>query len=113
MALIKWQTNARTHLRSIYNYYKKNVSLKVASAIRDTIVTSVDILENFPASGTVDFELSTQDTTYFFSVAKKGKRTYRVYYIYENDTCYILAIWDNSMNPSRRKRRVVPKKGML
>ena len=71
MALIKWQTNARTHLRSIYNYYKKNVSLKVASAIRDTIVTSVDILENFPASGVIDFELSTQDTTYFFIVAKK------------------------------------------
>jgi len=74
MALIKWQTNARTHLRSIYNYYKKNVSLKVASAIRDTIVTSVDILENFPASGTVDYELSTHDTTYFFIVAKKGMR---------------------------------------
>ena len=107
MALIKWQTNAKRHLKSIFDYYKKHASLIVAISMRDTIISSVDRLETFPTSGVRDYDLSTEDTLYYYVVAQKGKRTYRVYYIYENDICHIQAIWDCSMNPSMRAPRVV------
>ena len=107
MALIKWQTNAKRHLRSIFDYYKKHASLNVAISMRDTIVSGVDRLETFPQSGTKDYELSTEETTYFYIIVEKGKRVYRVYYIYENDVCHIQAIWDSSMNPAKRQTKVI------
>ncbi len=107
MALIQWQTNAKRHLKSIFDYYRKNASLEVAFAMRDAIVNPVDRLEEFPLSGVVDHELSNKNHIYYYLIAKRGKRIYRIYYLYENETCYILAIWDCSMNPSRRKTRVV------
>ena len=108
MALIKWQTNAKRHLRSIFDYYKKHASLNVAISMRDTIVSGVDRLKTFPHSGTKDYELSAEETTYFYIIVEKGKRVYRVYYIYENDVCHIQAIWDCSMNPTKRAARIVP-----
>ena len=47
MALIQWQTNAKRHLKSIFDYYRKNASLEVAFAMRDAIVNPVDRLEEF------------------------------------------------------------------
>ena len=48
MALIKWQTNAKRHLKSIFDYYRNHASLLVALAMRDAIVNGVDRLEMFP-----------------------------------------------------------------
>ena len=106
MALIQWQTKAKKHLKSIFDYYKKNASLEVAFAMLNAIVSPVDRLEEFPRSGVEDHELSDKNHTYYYLIAKKGKRIYRIYYIYENEICYILAIWDCSMNPSKRKPSV-------
>jgi plasmid stabilization system protein ParE len=110
MALIVWQTKAKRHLRQIFDYYRDNASLTVAVSMRDTIIDSLDCLEQFPTIGLRDDELSTPDTQYFYIIAKKNKRTYRVYYIYENGVCFILAIWDCSMNPAKRKSRVVQRR---
>lgn len=109
MALVVWQTPAKRHLKALFDYYREHASDKVACSLRDTLVKSVDQLENFPKSGTIDTELSTPETQYYFLIAKWGKRRYRIYYLYENDTCPILAIWDCSMNPRKRRSRVVPK----
>ena len=108
MALIEWQTSAKRHLRQIFDYYKEQASLTAACTMRDTIVSSVDRLEDFPTSGVRDHVLSTEETTYYYVLAKRGKKTYRVYYIYEKDVCYIQAIWDCSMNPTKRRARVIP-----
>ena len=107
MALIQWQTNAKRHLRQIFDYYKGHASVAVAQSISHAIVESIDRLESFPTSGVIDYELSTEDITYYYVIAEKENRTYRVYYIYENDICSVLAIWDCSMNPSKRASRVV------
>lgn len=108
MALIKWQANAKRHLRSLYDYYRENASEKVALGLRDTIMGDVERLEDFPTMGIKDDEFSTADTQYYFLIIKWSKRTYRVYYLYENDICSIQAIWDCSMNPTRRERVVRP-----
>ena len=110
MALIKWQTHAKKHVREVFDYYKEHASLAVANSLRSAIVDGVDILEKFPLSGKVDTELSTPDITYYYIIVKKGKRTYRDYYIYneKKDICYILAIWDCSMNPAQLQSRIIP-----
>ena len=108
MALIRWQTNAKRHLKQIYDYYKEHASYAVACAMRDAILDSVEMLYAFPLSGKADAELSTDDTQYYYVIAKRGKRTYRIYYIYENDICAILAVWDCSKNPAKRQSSIIP-----
>lgn len=110
MALIQWQTRAKKHVRSVFEYYKKHASPTVAAAISNTIVSSVDILEEFPEIGKKDTKLSNEETTYRYVIAKYSKRTYRVYYLYENDTCSILAVWHCSMNPTKLPLHVIPKR---
>lgn len=112
MALIKWQTNAKRHLKSLFDYYREHASEKVASGLLNTIMEDVDVLGKFPTIGMRDDEFSTPDTQYYYLIVKWAKRTYRIYYLYENDICSIQAIWDCSMNPAKRKRVVIPLKSI-
>jgi len=107
MALIQWQTKAKHHLKALFDYYRDAASDSIAISLRDTIVDEVGLLEQFPDIGRVDEELSTNDARYQFLIIKWSKRTYRVYYLHESGKCYIAAIWDCSMNPKKRKARVV------
>ena len=66
MALIQWQTNAKRHLRQIFDYYKEHASVAVAQSMSHAIVESIDRLESFPTSGIIDDELSTEDITYYY-----------------------------------------------
>ena len=108
MALIVWQTNAKRHLKQLFDYYRDHASEKVALGLRDTIVGDVERLGDFPTMGIRDDEFSTPDTQYYYLIIKWGKRTYRVYYLFENEICSIQAIWDCSMNPIKRKSVVKP-----
>ena len=106
MALIKWHSKAKEHLRLIFDYYYRNASANVALSAAETIMGSVDQLEEFPLLGKKDTLFSTADTQYYFLVVKWRRRTYKIYYLYENDICSILAIWDCSMNPGKLKEWV-------
>lgn len=108
MALIKWQTNAKRHLKALFNYYREHASETVALGLRDTIMGDVEKLEKFPTMGMKDEEFSTPETQYYFLIIQWSKRTYRIYYLYEKDICSMQAIWDCSMNPSKRRNVVRP-----
>lgn len=108
MALIKWQANAKRHLKKMFDYYRDHASLTVASSMRDAIMDDAERLEDFPTMGIRDDEFSTTDTQYYYLIIKWGKRTYRIYYLYENDICSMQAIWDCSMNPAKRRNAVRP-----
>ncbi len=108
MALIKWQTNAKKHMRAISNYYSKHASKKVALDFQKTISDGVAPLEKFPTMGKKDEELSRPEYELHFLIIKWGKRKYRVYYLYENETCAILAVWDCSMDSEKREQYVIP-----
>ena len=108
MALIKWQTNAKRHLKKLFDYYLDHASEIVALDLRDTIIGDVEKLEEFPTMGIRDDEFSTPDTQYYYLIIKWSKRTYRVYYLYEDDICSMQAIWDCSMNPRKRRSVVKP-----
>lgn len=106
MALIKWQTNAKRHLKNLFDYYRDHASLAVALSMRDTIMDDVEKLENFPTMGIRDDEFSKPDTQYYYLITKWSKRTYRTYYLFENGICSIQAIWDCSMNPAKRRNAI-------
>jgi plasmid stabilization system protein ParE len=108
MALIQWQTNSKRHLKSLFDYYRDHASEKVALGLRDAIMGDVERLADFPTMGIRDDEFSTPDTQYYYLIIKWSKRTYRIYYLYENDICSIQAIWDCSMNPVKRGGVVRP-----
>ena len=108
MALIRWQTLAKRHLKSLFDYYRDNASEVVALGLRDLIMDDVERLGNFPKMGIKDNEFSTPDTQYYYLIIRWSKRTYRIYYLYENDICSIQAIWDCSMNPRKRRSIVRP-----
>ena len=108
MALITWQTNAKRHFKNLFDYYRVHASETVAFGLQNTIMGDVERLENFPTMGIRDDEFSTPDTQYYYLIVKWGKRTYRVYYLYENDICSIQAIWDCSMSPAKRRGMVRP-----
>lgn len=108
MALIKWQTNAKRHLKKLFDYYRDNASETVAIGLVKTIMGDVERLEDFPTMGIRDDEFSTPDTQYYYLIIKWSKRAYRIYYLYENDICSMQAIWDCSMNPAKRRRVVRP-----
>lgn len=108
MALIRWQTNAKRHLKSLFDYYRDHASEAVALSLQNTIMDNVENLEAFPTMGIKDDEFSTPDTQYYYLIIKWSKRTYRIYYLYENDICSMQAIWDCSMHPRRRKSVVRP-----
>ena len=108
MALIKWQTNAKRHLKKLFDYYREHASETVAVGLVKTIMGDVERLENFPTMGIRDDEFSTTNTQYYYLIIKWSKRTYRAYYLYENDICSIQAIWDCSMNPRKRRSVVRP-----
>ena len=108
MAMIKWQANAKLHLKKLFDYYRDQASEEVALGLRDLIMDDVERLETFPAMGIKDEEFSTPDTQYYYLIIKWGKRTYRIYYLFENDICSMQAIWDCSMNPRKRRSVVRP-----
>ncbi len=103
MAQIRWQTGAQKHLRAIFDYYYTQASAAVATSIRTTILEYVERLQEFPLSGKRDTLFSIEGTQYYFLIVRWRRRTYKVYYLYEDGICSILAIWDCSMNPNKLK----------
>ena len=99
MAQIRWQDSAKKHLRQIFDYYYDHASAAVALSVRGTILEYVERLQDFPLYGKQDVLFSTENVQYYFLVVRWRRRTYKVYYQFENDVCSILAIWDCSMNP--------------
>ena len=51
MALIRWQTNAKRHFKSLFDYYREHASEIVALGLRNTITDDVEKLKDFPNMG--------------------------------------------------------------
>ena len=54
---IIWSDFAINNLKEIFDYYKTNVSLKIAHAIRKQILEATKQLQRFPESGSPEFYL--------------------------------------------------------
>ena len=98
MALIIWQDAAVCHLRAIYDYYRENASAEVAARILLDLQNAPDILASFPEAGSEEKGFSHLSSNLRYLVVRKN---YKIIYLYENNICSILAIWDVRQNPEQ------------
>lgn len=75
--------------------------MTVALSFEATIFEYIERLYDFPLLGKLDTSFSTEETQYYFLVVRWRRRVYKIYYVFEDDVCYIQAIWDCSMNPEK------------
>jgi plasmid stabilization system protein ParE len=61
---IFWTETARMQLQNIFNYYRDNVSLKVAQKLRNQIYNRTNQLEMLPKSGPIEPLLYRRDSEY-------------------------------------------------
>ena len=69
---------AKKHLKSIYQYYRKEASLKVAKSIKDNILTDIGKLKNHPQIGSEETFLSPLKQEYKKLVTGNYKVIYRI-----------------------------------
>ena len=98
MALIVWQDAAVCHLKAIYDYYRENASAEVAARILLDIQNAPDILASFPETGAKEENFPNLFSNLRYLVVRKH---YKIIYLYDNNICSILAIWDVRQNPEQ------------
>lgn len=101
MAQIVWTELARSDIESIFHYYE-TISSLLAETIVDEIFESVDYLKKMPEIGAKEPLFSDLDRNYRYLVVL---RRYKLIYLYENNICYILMVWDCRNNPELLRKR--------
>ncbi|MCQ2340086.1 MAG: type II toxin-antitoxin system RelE/ParE family toxin [Paludibacteraceae bacterium] len=98
MAVIIWQDSAVCHLKAIYDYYRENASAEVAARILLDLQNAPDILSLYPEIGSKEESFSELSSNLRYLVVRKH---YKIIYLYENNICSILAIWDVRQDPEQ------------
>ena len=75
---IIWSDFAINNLKEIFDYYKTNVSLKIAHAIRKQILEATKQLQRFPESGSPEFYLEELQLNHRYLVINNYKIIYRI-----------------------------------
>lgn len=101
MGQIVWTELARSDIESIFHYYE-TISSLLAETIVDEIFESVDYLKKMPEIGAKEPLFSDLDRNYRYLVVL---RRYKLIYLYENNICYILMVWDCRNNPELLRKR--------
>ena len=98
MAKIVWHEQALAQAHQIYDWYYENASPKVAAKLLQDIIEAPEILITAPECGALEPIFIDSGIPFRYLVVRK---TWKVIYLYENDTCYISIIWDTRNNPDK------------
>ena len=90
---------AKSNLRKIYNYYKKEVSKKIAESIKLDLLKTISKLENHPYIGQIEEHLASLNLNHRYLVTGHYKIIYRI----EGNTIYITDFFDSRQNPTKMK----------
>ena len=101
MAQIIWTELARSDVESIFQYYE-TISSLLAETIIDEIFDSVEYLKKMPELGAKEPLFSHLGRNYRYLVVRER---YKLMYLYENNKCYILMVWDCRNNPELLAKR--------
>ncbi len=103
MALtIFWTDFAKNELRGIFNFYKKEASLRVATKLTSGIVQETLKLEKHPTLGQEEELLKSRPQLFRYLVFKNYKI---IYWINENKSrIEIVDVFDTRQNPLKIKR---------
>ena len=96
MAQIVWHTTAIQQLQEIYDYYYQHMSSVVADNLIDDLLEAPDQLIRFPNSGAIEPMLQDMPVVFRYVLVR---RTYKIMYYVQDDTCHLAAIWDTRNNP--------------
>ena len=97
---ITWTIPANKELRKIYNFYKKNASVKVAQSIKDKIFESTSQLQSFEYSAPKEELLKGRKDDYRSLVSGYFKVIYKV----TPKEIYIIDVFDCRQYPEKIKR---------
>lgn len=93
---ILWTKKAENHLIEIYAYYKRNVFVKVAKSIKQSIFDRTEILQTHPKSGQTEELLKENNYEFRYLV----ESNYKIIYWIEKDIVNIAAVFDCRRNPT-------------
>jgi len=95
---IIWLQEAREDMEELYNFYAEK-SIRSATRIYNEILEEADILIYHPNVAAIEQLLNGFTKTYRSLVVSKGK--YKLVYTMENNTIYIIRVWNCNQNPEK------------
>lgn len=105
MALkVYWTDFAKRELQCIFDYHKKQVSLKIARQITEKIVKKAESLSDFPKMGAVETALDGRSYIFRYVVSMNYKIIYRINDI--QSRIEIIDVFDTRQNPEKATRAV-------
>ncbi len=102
MAQIIWTELARSDVESIFHYYE-TISSLLAETIVYEIFESVNYLKKTPEIGAKEPLFSHLGRNYRYLVIRKR---YKLIYLYENNKCFILMVWDCKNDPELLRKSI-------
>jgi len=102
MVQVNWSLEAQEDVFNIFQYWSQ-FSIKYAQDLMEEMFSSSDLLETTPLMGVIETSFKNPNHEYRFLVIQKR---YKVVYMYENNICDILIVWDCRRNPQLLKTRI-------
>ena len=100
---VYWTQFAKTELKSIFDYYKINASLKIASSLVTGIIDKGDTLSSLGEVGQKEEVLSDRKEEFRYLIFKNYKI---IYWINKNkNRVEITDVFDVRQNPLKLKRQ--------
>lgn len=99
MVQLIWSKEARQDLEEIFRYYS-TLSFKVAMSYSEELLKAGERLKQLPEMGPKEPNLEHLNRNYRYVLVV---RTYKLIYLYENNVCSILMVWDCRQNPNFMK----------
>ena len=99
MVQLNWTEEARGDLAEIFRYYNL-LSPKVAISYSEEFMKAGDRLEQMPEMGPKEPMLKRLKRNYRYVLVLNR---YKLVYLYENNVCSILMVWDCKRNPKDLK----------
>jgi len=99
---IVWTDFAKNELKSIFDYHKEKVSLKIARQIAKAIVEETEKLVHFPEKGQVEELLKARSQEFRYIISTNYKIIYWIN-VQEN-RIEISDVFDTRQNPIKIKR---------
>lgn len=100
MVKVVWTPSARQDAESVYCYYD-GLSHVYAKALMDEFLDAARQLKSMPEIGPKEPLLEHYNRNYRYKLVH---HRYKLIYLYENQTCSILMIWDCRQNPKTLER---------
>lgn len=96
MVKVVWTSPARQDVENIFRYYDV-LSHSFAKSLTEEFLDASKRLQLMPEMGPIEPLLEQYHRNYRYVLVH---RRYKLIYLYENQTCSILLVWDCRQNPT-------------